>query len=317
MLRWLDRSLADRQLESINRTLVEAIIEAKQAEGCSNATVNRHARALAGDSAPLRARLGMARSCADDPALEGADATYSILESGSGADAAARVAAASAPHGHLRVGDGLTRGERDRAGLGSGRSVTQAGAGSIPIRRRPGRRSPCRSTTWRWRWSAAERQASRTGVLLRGTAYQAGQHEGLVPRAEARRYRGLSLSRSAPYLGELARAERDTAVCFAGARQAGKRNAWCGVTPISPRIIWPRTWQRGNHGTFLAQPPTLPKQPENKYWKIRTLWWPGVELNHRHADFQSAALPTELPGHGTREGRVLDRSGHWSVNPDR
>jgi integrase len=42
ILRWLDRSLADRQLESINRTLVEAIIEAKQAEGCSNATVNRH-----------------------------------------------------------------------------------------------------------------------------------------------------------------------------------------------------------------------------------------------------------------------------------
>jgi site-specific recombinase XerC len=34
--------------------------------------------ALAGDFAPLRARLGMARSCADDPALEGADATYSV-----------------------------------------------------------------------------------------------------------------------------------------------------------------------------------------------------------------------------------------------
>ena len=26
-------------------------------------------------------------------------------------------------------------------------------------------------------------------------------------------------------------------------------------------------------------------------------WWPEVELNHRHADFQSAALPTELSGH--------------------
>ena len=26
-------------------------------------------------------------------------------------------------------------------------------------------------------------------------------------------------------------------------------------------------------------------------------WWPGTELNRRHADFQSAALPTELPGH--------------------
>jgi hypothetical protein len=26
-------------------------------------------------------------------------------------------------------------------------------------------------------------------------------------------------------------------------------------------------------------------------------WWPGAESNCRHADFQSAALPTELPGH--------------------
>ena len=42
MLRWLHRFLADRELESINRAMIEAIIEAKQAEGCSNATVNRH-----------------------------------------------------------------------------------------------------------------------------------------------------------------------------------------------------------------------------------------------------------------------------------
>jgi hypothetical protein len=26
-------------------------------------------------------------------------------------------------------------------------------------------------------------------------------------------------------------------------------------------------------------------------------WWPGTELNRRHIDFQSTALPTELPGH--------------------
>ena len=25
-------------------------------------------------------------------------------------------------------------------------------------------------------------------------------------------------------------------------------------------------------------------------------WCPGADSNHRHADFQSAALPTELPG---------------------
>src|SRR5258708_1862818 len=37
------------------------------------------------------------------------------------------------------------------------------------------------------------------------------------------------------------------------------------------------------------------------------LWWPGRELNPRHADFQSAALPTELPGHLGR--CVLDRGG--------
>jgi hypothetical protein len=26
-------------------------------------------------------------------------------------------------------------------------------------------------------------------------------------------------------------------------------------------------------------------------------WWPGTESNRRHGDFQSPALPTELPGH--------------------
>ena len=30
---------------------------------------------------------------------------------------------------------------------------------------------------------------------------------------------------------------------------------------------------------------------------LREKWCPGAELNHRHADFQSAALPTELSGH--------------------
>ena len=51
-------------------------------------------------------------------------------------------------------------------------------------------------------------------------------------------------------------------------------------------------------------------------------WWPRTESNHRHADFQSAALPTELLGHRRPEpgegfggtgwearGRVLERAG--------
>ena len=37
------------------------------------------------------------------------------------------------------------------------------------------------------------------------------------------------------------------------------------------------------------------------------VWCPGPELNQRHADFQSAALPTELPGHRMwRRGRDLN-----------
>ncbi len=45
-------------------------------------------------------------------------------------------------------------------------------------------------------------------------------------------------------------------------------------------------------------------------------WWPGTESNCRHGDFQSPALPTELPGHrgfcGTRI-RPIDAVG---VNPN-
>jgi hypothetical protein len=42
-------------------------------------------------------------------------------------------------------------------------------------------------------------------------------------------------------------------------------------------------------------------------------WCPGAESNHRHCDFQSHALPTELPGQfrvteRCRSGRVIERS---------
>jgi integrase len=41
-LRWLDAHLAGMELTNINRAVIDRIIEAKRAEGASNATVNRH-----------------------------------------------------------------------------------------------------------------------------------------------------------------------------------------------------------------------------------------------------------------------------------
>ena len=35
-------------------------------------------------------------------------------------------------------------------------------------------------------------------------------------------------------------------------------------------------------------------------WK-EISWWAGTGLNRRHQDFQSCALPTELPAHQTAE----------------
>jgi site-specific recombinase XerD len=40
-LRWLDQRLGGRTLEQINRALIDRITDAKLAQGCSNATVNR------------------------------------------------------------------------------------------------------------------------------------------------------------------------------------------------------------------------------------------------------------------------------------
>ena len=46
--------------------------------------------------------------------------------------------------------------------------------------------------------------------------------------------------------------------------------------------------------------------------RYRDEWCPGAGSNHRHCDFQSHALPTELPGHvpaRSRERRFIVRQG--------
>ena len=39
----------------------------------------------------------------------------------------------------------------------------------------------------------------------------------------------------------------------------------------------------------------------------RRIWWPEVESNHRHGDFQSPALPTELSGQRGAAFRLNNR----------
>ena len=43
--------------------------------------------------------------------------------------------------------------------------------------------------------------------------------------------------------------------------------------------------------------------------KCLILWWPRAESNRRHCDFQSHALPTELPGHAGAEPSPLRQAG--------
>ena len=45
----------------------------------------------------------------------------------------------------------------------------------------------------------------------------------------------------------------------------------------------------------------------------KMVWCPGAGSNHRHRDFQSRALPTELPGPSRRAGRPLKRAAPLTV----
>jgi hypothetical protein len=67
------------------------------------------------------------------------------------------------------------------------------------------------------------------------------------------------------------------------------------------RIVPYRSYVKGWHispSHFLGN--DLVRGMPNEASPVRDWWCPGAESNHRHCDFQSHALPTELPGHPPR-----------------
>jgi hypothetical protein len=104
------------------------------------------------------------------------------------------------------------------------------------------------------------------------------------------------------------------AAAVAEQRGASSLRAWPGMRPkrATARALTarapprpPLAPQRVDCRVDCRLPATLSNEENPKNLTIlgvRYSWWPGAESNHRHADFQSAALPTELPGH--EEARV-------------
>ena len=98
-------------------------------------------------------------------------------------------------------------------------------------------------------------------------------------------------------------------------REQSPQQAWSRSTRINPRTsivrastgLKMRAW-RCEMAAVLPRSFPRDSQPgrfeELGLWKNGERWCPGADLNHRHGDFQSPALPTELPGLARCERRV-------------
>ncbi len=84
-----------------------------------------------------------------------------------------------------------------------------------------------------------------------------------------------------------------------GAQGRSKINSLEAFYPLraSRVALFENCWRNySNHGGSHPTPDLcIQKSPAES--EACCVWCPGAESNHRHEDFQSSALPTELPGH--------------------
>ena len=141
----------------------------------------------------------------------------------------------------------------------------------------------------RWVLRAA-RKASHSGIHLRLQAHQAGQHQSLVPRAQAQ------VSRT--FAGTICDTRGRVGTCRAVRRFSryrssadGKRRRWCAATRISPRGTWPpmpptqKVTARMRHNQRISA-----AQPDYKFSEVNEIH--GGQGQNRTADTrisQSAA----------------------------
>jgi len=74
------------------------------------------------------------------------------------------------------------------------------------------------------------------------------------------------------------------------------------VEPANVLVVGGRPWKnRGRSPPFAGSSTTLAESGRSLR---RGSWCPGAGSNHRHCDFQSHALPTELPGRSLESAKT-------------
>jgi hypothetical protein len=221
-LRWLDAFLSGKPLDSISRLVIDRIIEAKKAEGVTNATVNRVLEVL-------RAIL---RRCVNEwEWLEKAPAIRLLKEPARRIRFLTRQEADSLIHElpeHLADMMVFHAGHRASAGQCHGAFVVAGGFDKASRVDPPGSGEGEESHSSAAEFCGGENhcqadwQAPDARFHLSGEPDSSGQHENMVFRAQAGRYREFPLARLAAYLGELACTERNAVVRLAGNGGLGK-----------------------------------------------------------------------------------------------